>query len=232
MCSSHIQVTHFASSFAWLRLDCKGQLKFFLAPYPFPLFTPLATATTVTTPHWYSDATQGCYWRLDTDITGHSKLDLGSTGIKLLQAIFFFFPFFFYSLVTSEPAECRTRPINRRRMNGDCTLCFRCDSLAVSSSVAVYMALEIVLYLRLPFLEEGPCLWLLAAVIVWNNKGTKTNDFISIHRRSESGLASRIFWMEIFICFLNSLFFTNRVTLTGVLWKQRLNIQTIQIERM
>jgi len=59
--SSHIQATHFASVFAWLQLDCKGQLKFFLAPYPFPLFTPLATTTTVTTPHWYSDATQGCY---------------------------------------------------------------------------------------------------------------------------------------------------------------------------
>jgi hypothetical protein len=45
---------------------------------------PLATtATTVTTPQWYRDATHGCYWRLHTDITGHSKLDLGSTGIKL-----------------------------------------------------------------------------------------------------------------------------------------------------
>ena len=59
--SSRIHATHFASGFAWLQLDCKGQLKFFLAPYPFPLFTPLATTTTVTTPHWYSDATQGCY---------------------------------------------------------------------------------------------------------------------------------------------------------------------------
>ena len=149
VCSHHTQATNFATGFAWLQLDCKGQLKFFLAPYPFPLFTPLATTTTVTTPHWYSDATQGCYWRLDTDITGHSKLDLGSTGIKLFQAIFFFFYSF---LVTSEPAECRTRPINRR-MNGNCTLC-----VSVSSSVAVYVSLEIIKYLRLSYLEEGPCL--------------------------------------------------------------------------
>ena len=61
MCSYHIQATNFATGFAWLQLDCKGQLKFLLVPYPFPLFTPLATTTTVTTPHWYSDATQGCY---------------------------------------------------------------------------------------------------------------------------------------------------------------------------
>jgi hypothetical protein len=54
---------------------------------------------------------------------------------------------------------------------------FRCDSLAVSSSVAVYVALEIIKYLRLPLLEEGACLWLLAAVIVCNIKGTKANYF-------------------------------------------------------